>query len=295
MLINGNKLKNKIENINYIPISNINITDRYDEKDKIKLKCRICGIEKEYTAKTIMYKPISCKCNEYREKIRKIEELYNIHIIKYEYCKNTNKSYILYKCKECNKTIRERLDKLKNSQFICNECKNINKTKEIQKILDDKFGTIYKIKTIYTGYHNYLLVKCLKCGYEYEITPANIIAGKRCINCSVKQSKACDTIEKFLNLNNIKYLKEFKFDDLVYKKHLRFDYAVLDEENKIKLLIEYNGKQHYIDENWGDDFDICQKRDKLKIDYCKDNNINLLIITYLQEKDIEEILKDNIL
>lgn len=289
-------LKNFNKNLGkkYICLTHISKDKKYYCDFKIKLKCKNCNTEKQYSIKTVCYKDINCKCYNYENKILELNKKYNCsNITNFYYDKKNKKTYIQYKCLKCNKILTIRSDNFNPDNLLCNECNNINKTLEIQNILDNKFGKIYEIKTIYNGYHNYITVKCLKCNYEYEITPANIIAGKRCINCSNLQSKACDKIDKFLNDNNIHYVKEFTFDDLKYKKHLRFDYAIFNN-SKLELLIEYNGKQHYINEQWGDNFELCQKRDNIKKEYCKKNNLKLLIIPYTQESNIENILKSNL-
>jgi hypothetical protein len=55
--------------------------------------------------------------------------------------------------------------------------------------------------------------------------------------------------------------------------------------NEFLGLIEYNGIQHYeIIEFFGgeDGFRKSQQRDTIKMKYCKDNNIPLLIIPYTE-------------
>lgn len=51
-----------------------------------------------------------------------------------------------------------------------------------------------------------------------------------------------------LNENNITYERQFKFDDLVNNNgnKLKFDFAILDNDGKLKYLIEYDGAQHFI-------------------------------------------------
>ena len=74
-----------------------------------------------------------------------------------------------------------------------------------------------------------------------------------------------------------------------YKYILRFDFF-LPEFN---ICIEYNGKQHYepIDYFGGEKtFKYTLKNDKIKIDYCKKNNILLHIIRY--DENIEERMKE---
>lgn len=57
------------------------------------------------------------------------------------------------------------------------------------------------------------------------------------------------TIEKLLQTNNINYKKEYIFPDLVSNNNipLRFDFAILNNNNEIERLIEYDGEQHYLD------------------------------------------------
>ena len=78
-----------------------------------------------------------------------------------------------------------------------------------------------------------------------------------------------------MNRNGIKYKSQYTFNDLKYKSLLKFDFAIFDNDS-IKCLIEYNGEQHYkfkkrFHKNY-ENFIICQYRDKLKRDYCINND-----------------------
>ena len=79
-------------------------------------------------------------------------------------------------------------------------------------------------------------------------------------------------------------MKQFKFENLKHKNKLIFDFAIFDDIDNLLLLIEYNGIQHYKMNNYFhkniEDFKISKKRDSLKKKYCKNNNINLIIIKY---------------
>ena len=68
----------------------------------------------------------------------------------------------------------------------------------------------------------------------------------------------------------------------------------MDENNRLKYLIEFNGKQHY---NYTNQFSMTEDefkeglvRDQLKIDYCIKNNISLFIIKY--DDDILEKMSE---
>ena len=62
----------------------------------------------------------------------------------------------------------------------------------------------------------------------------------------------------------------------------------------LKYIIEYQGQQHYEPiERFGgiERFNLQQKYDNMKKEYCKKNNIQLLVIPYW-ENNIEKIIKE---
>ena len=79
-----------------------------------------------------------------------------------------------------------------------------------------------------------------------------------------------------------------------YKNPLKFDFGILDDNNELLYLIEYNGIQHYeyIDflHRNQENFESYKIKDKIKMDYCNKNNIDLVIIKYDQYEKINEIL-----
>ena len=100
-----------------------------------------------------------------------------------------------------------------------------------------------------------------------------------CKKCSINKNRNEIEIQNFFIKNNIKFLPQHKFDNLKFKNHLFFDFYLPD----YNLCVEYDGKQHYesFDFFGGDDmFKIIQERDKLKNEYCINNNIGLLRIKY---------------
>ena len=88
-------------------------------------------------------------------------------------------------------------------------------------------------------------------------------------------------------------MEQYKFDDCRFYNHLPFDFY-LPEYN---ILIEYDGKQHFILNSFGKDmwhFVDIKIRDTVKNVYCENNNIELIRIPYWEFNDIENILKDRI-
>lgn len=76
--------------------------------------------------------------------------------------------------------------------------------------------------------------------------------GGGCPNCS--GSKGEIKIRDFLDNLDLSYEREFSFEDLWgdCDRQLRFDFAVFNEDDSIKCLIEYDGIQHFKPINfWG--------------------------------------------
>lgn len=109
---------------------------------------------------------------------------------------------------------------------------------------------------------------------------------------------------EFCKLNDIEFESQKSFKGCSYKEELRFDYYL----PKYNVLIEIQGKQHYEPVNkFGgiEAFEEGQIRDKIKQNWCKDNNIKLIYISYrdlykneylqsLLEKEIFPIAKSKL-
>ena len=92
--------------------------------------------------------------------------------------------------------------------------------------------------------------------------------------------------------NNINHTFQYSFKDCRDRRSLMFDIAFYRNEKFIGL-VEFHGIQHYeIVERFGGEksFNTNIKRDKIKFDYCKINNIPLLVIPY--NKDLKSLLKN---
>lgn len=140
---------------------------------------------------------------------------------------------------------------------------------------------------------SYWFCQC-DCGNIISVSQRDLRIQK---SCGCLKSKANALIEKFLNDNNIPHQREYSFSDLRGDKNgvLKFDFAIFNH-NGINCLIEYQGKQHYESSEFfgGEKQFLKQKKyDNKKIEYCKENNIKLIIIPYW-EKDILKIIKENL-
>lgn len=104
-------------------------------------------------------------------------------------------------------------------------------------------------------------------------------------NKHLSHGESC--IKTILDENSIEYTKEYS---IVNKEggYQRIDFYVEYMNNK--YAIEYMGKQHYKQStgSWTTPLDRVQKLDKLKQEYCLENNIKLITIPYTigSKKDI---------
>ena len=86
----------------------------------------------------------------------------------------------------------------------------------------------------------------------------------------------------FLNENNIVYQYQKKFDGCKHKTSLPFDFFILDKN----MCIEYDGIQHYEPVKlFGGikNYEYRKKLDEIKNEYCKNNNIHLIRISYKED------------
>ena len=128
-------------------------------------------------------------------------------------------------------------------------------------------------------------IKHLLCGCVFNQSPNSHLRGSGCPNCM--ESKGEKLIKHILTSFNINFIKEHRFENCKFKNTLPFDFYLPE----LNLCIEYNGIQHYEPINYfgGIQSLILQKaKDNIKYDFCKNNNLDLLVIKY--NENIEDIL-----
>ena len=127
----------------------------------------------------------------------------------------------------------------------------------------------------------YFLCEC-ECGNQKEVVAQSLKEGKslscgKCNNKSIGEIK----IENILKNNNIPYETEKTFVDFVFSSsqiHPRFDFYVNNQ-----YIIEFDGIQHFIaNGGWNTEEKVKEnkEKDKIKNQYCFDNNIPIIRIPY---------------
>lgn len=166
----------------------------------------------------------------------------------------------------------------------CPKCaKNYKKDKnEIIKKLNILHNNKYDYsETKFKRTKDMILIKCPKHG-DFEQLLNNHLRGHGCSFCD--ESKGEVSIERYLIKNNIKYKRQKKFEKCRDKNKLPFDFYLPD----YNICIEYDGKQHFNEVlNWNN-LEYTKKHDLIKNNFCLNNNINLIRITY-KENIIEKL------
>lgn len=213
--------------------------------------------------------------------------------------RSTKDKVLLYHTK-CRNNWFVKPNNLISSHQNCPRCNPINNVKytqeEIEEIIRKLVGDEYTVLGKYKGINAKFKMKHNECGHIWGVTPKHFIHnGSRCPICA--SSKGESKIRDYLKEHRINFIEEYTFNDCrnpITKSVLRFDFAVFNN-NKLQCLAEYDGEQHY--NGWrGRDKSLLeiQNRDKIKNNYCKQNNIKLIRIPYWDFSNLEEVLQQEL-
>jgi len=181
----------------------------------------------------------------------------------------------------------------------CPKCKGRYKTNEdIIKDFRLIHGDLYDYSNVvYVNSKSKIKIKC-KIHGEFEQKPNCHLSGQGCHIC--KESRGERMIRNILVENNIQHTQQHRIKSNISGRYLWFDFEIT--VNGIKSLIEYNGVQHYRLTKFGssshqrsiEKFTSGFKNDLMKYNYCTSNNIPLLIIPYINGKNIKNIIEAHI-
>lgn len=292
------KRSNKIFNNRYKYINNGN----FDYKRPIKCECLIHGIFNLNPERHITRLSECPKCTEERNKVSIDEFIIKSNIIhnnKYDYSLVTfdtldDKVDII--CPKHGKYCQYATHHLHNKKG----CKHCNKENKYNEYL---LNFIKECNVIHNNKYKYSLVKIKSLSEKVEILcPIHGSFFKRpnehlnkqsgCQLCS--SSKGEKIIRQFLIKNKIKYVEQYKFSECKNIKELPFDFYL----PKLNVCVEYDGEQHFKSiDKWGgeDRFNDIKKNDNIKNEFCLNNKIELIRISYKEYNKIEDILTEKVL
>lgn len=294
------------------------ISKYYRNKEIIsKDSCSECAPLKTKEAKLQKYGNINFYYTEqaqeqYKEKRKKFEEEYYSKVK--EVCKDRGYTLVSQEYRNsyehleyiCNKHEDYGVQKISwgnlNAGYGCRLCGYESSSKTKTKTLDEVKSIIEssgKHKLISTEYHRAdsydLEITCEECDNTFITSLTCFMNGRHlCSECNASSGERA--IINYLRANNIKYSHEHQIYIEGIENPYRFDFY-LEQYN---LAIEYDGEQHYEPINFNNEpreivernFRLSQRRDMLKDEYCKENNITLMRIPYWEKENIPNILDD---
>jgi hypothetical protein len=222
-----------------------------------------------------------------------------VHGDKFDYSKVDyvgNKSKVIICCPQHGKFLQRPNDHL--SGYGCKKCQYCKTSKEnkfttenfiikASKLHDNKFD--YSLVE-YDGYEKKIKIVCEKHGI-FKQTPHSHLSGSGCPSCG--ESRGEKGVAEILRKNNVEFIREVTFDDLIDKSNLYYDFYL----PKHKLFIEYHGIQHIrpIDFFGGEnEFIKIRKRDVIKYKYAINNGYKMMWIFNVPPKNLDEILTNKL-
>lgn len=265
---------------------------------KILIKHRSCGTVYSVTANNYFHRGKKCpKCYGRHFNHKKSTEEYQK-----DFSKVSNGDYkLLSSYKNCHVKVKikhitcGRCFLMAPSRFLgrphCPICgrersasSKVKNTEWFSSKLVSILGESYQLVGKYTSSYTPVTIKHSKCGKTYTKTPREIIDGHvGCPYCS-RISLGEVLILEFLDSKGIKYEYQKTFSQLEDKKKLSYDFFLPE----YKVLIEYQGIQHYIPRSFGskdadstlNNFVTQLYHDYLKKTFAEENQYKLVPIKY---------------
>jgi very-short-patch-repair endonuclease len=194
-----------------------------------------------------------------------------------------------FKCGDCNHNFQLSLDncylgkwcsycanKLLCNDDNCDYCFNKSAASNIKsKYWSSKNKNIIP-RNIFKNSHKKYYYYCNECNNELYISPHNVNYGYWCKYCIYKtEKKLYDILNKKYNIS-----KQYRVDwckNIITKKYFPFDFVI----NDYNIIIELDGKQHFIQvSNWLSPEEQ-QERDLYKMKCANDNGFSVIRILQL--------------
>lgn len=190
-------------------------------------------------------------------------------------------------CPVCGKEFivsSQHLRDKKNPITMCFQCAS----HQYNDLVGKRFNKLTVISRVENSNGGRVVYKCqCECGSIINVQANHLVNGE-IKSCGCMVSSGEEAIAQYLSDKNIRFEKQKTFSDCKYRNLLRFDFYI----PSINTAIEYQGIQHFEPvEYFGgeEEYQSTLLRDKIKKEYCNDNNITLLTINY--NENIENELK----
>lgn len=265
-------------------------------------KCINCGNIKEINAYKLTHNNYS-NCEKCKPPNKLIFDLSGQKFGKLTVIKRSDRSSkkVVWHCKcDCGNECDVLGEHLKTGHTTSCGCVRIEKMQDIlvKDLSNQRFGKLTVLRKGCIKEHRQSWICQCDCGNIISVSSVSLTSGKR-KSCGCIISVAEEQLSRYLQQCNINYISQYKFADCKDIRPLPFDFAIFND-NKLIMLLELNGEQHYYpftfckednttkEENLKDR----QKKDMIKQNYCKINNIPLLVIKYTQFNKMERIFDE---
>lgn len=212
-------------------------------------------------------------------------------------------TYVIIYCKTCKKFFYQTAKN--HTEYGCFDCARIEQAAR-KALTEAEFVRRAKLLHRHCNYDDIRFISgnrkvenilCTLCGKYFDSLGEAHINPNRPIGCPhCRRSKAEILAENFLTDNGYNYTAQFKDPSLKLTNVLKIDFML--HFGDLKLAIELNGKQHYIQANRSKDmelnkrnFELYQERDAIKVKWCAERGIPLLVISYLDFHRIPELIE----
>lgn len=226
-----------------------------------------------------------------------IEKARTIHRDMYDYSKVNyinNKTKVEIICPEHGSFYQNPETHIRGEGHGCPKCGSIQNSLSSRLTLEEYIKKAREIhgnrydysKVKYKGGREIIEIICPEHGSFWQQADIHIYNNCGCPVCNA--SKGENIIKVLLDKLSIHYLSEYRFKDCKYKKPLPFDFYLPD----YNICIEFDGVQHFENIKFfkSSTLEETQYRDQIKTNYCKENNIRLIRISYTDIDKIEDIL-----
>lgn len=272
------------------------IGDYKGKGEFIKIKHKLCDTEFNVTPNNFLRGSRCPKCygtpKRTKEEFR--QEVYNLVGYEYEpitdYITSGDKVTMIHnKCGYIYDVVA--ISFLKGAR--CPKCAGNKRltTEEFQEKVFKLVKDEYEVLDPYINSSTKITFKHNTCGNTFKTVPNSFVQGSRCPICMSRKGEKA--IIDFLNKYKISYEYDKSYGECKYKGSLRFDFLIYDEKNNLKLICEFDGKQHFepVDLFGGEKaFKETKIRDNIKNKFCKDKEIPLVRIPYWEIDNIHKIL-----
>ena len=207
--------------------------------------------------------------------------------------KKNNDGRRIWKCQcDCGNIKYTTCQNLKRGHCTSCGCKNIEQITALghsnaNNLIGQKFGklTVLKQAPEKLPYSSSIAWICqCDCGNQIVVTTSSLNSNNtRSCGCA-HESEGEKIIKQILETSNINFETEKKIPNLLSNKNypLRFDFYLPD----LNCFIEFDGEQHYLPINNRYSLNNCIERDKIKNQYCIENNIKLYRIPYSEKNNM---------